>query len=136
MSSPDVRWKQRFSNYKKALAQLTEFFEQESLNKFEQQGLIQAFEYTHELAWNVLKDYLGYQGTQNIYGSRDATRIAFNRGLIEDGESWMEMIKDRNQTSHTYNQDTAASIANNVRLRYFPAFESLRETMEEIANAV
>jgi hypothetical protein len=67
----DIRWKQRFSNYKKALLQLTKFIDKGKLNELQKQGLIQAFEYTHELAWNVLKDYLQDQGIQNITGSKD-----------------------------------------------------------------
>ena len=114
---------------------LTEFLEQDSFNKLEQQGLIQAFEYTHELAWNVLKDYLTAQGTPNIYGSRDATRLAFSLGLIKDGSIWMEMIKDRNRTSHTYNQPTAEAIATNIETQYFPLFVALYKKMQEIEDA-
>jgi nucleotidyltransferase substrate binding protein (TIGR01987 family) len=90
---------------------------------------------THELAWKLLQDYLREQGTQNIHGSRDATRMAFSIGLIEDGESWMDMIKDRNQTSHTYNQDTAKAIADNIMMRFFTLFVTLREKMQELDNA-
>ena len=115
MIDPDIRWKQRFANYERALTQLTKFIDKGELNELEEQGLIQSFKYTHELAWNVLKDYLQYQGNQNIYGSRDATRLAFNVGLIEDGGSWMDMIRERNRTSHTYNQATAQAIAENIK---------------------
>ena len=135
MADLDVRWRQRFANYKKALAQLTKFTAQESLNELEEQGLIQAFEYTHELGWNVLKDYLSYQGIQNIYGSRDATRLAFNLGLLGDGEAWMEMIKDCNRTSHTYNRDTAESIATHIREQYFACFVALQAKMQELEDA-
>lgn len=130
MSNLDIRWKQRFSSYTKALAQLTEFIEKGNLNKFEEQGLIKAFEYTYELAWNVLKEYLEYQGIQNMTGSRDALRAAFKAGLIEDGESWMQMIKDRNKTSHTYNEKTAKEIATNITERFFDVFVELRDQMQ------
>lgn len=130
----DIRWKQRLANYKKALAQLTKFIDKGNLNELEEQGLIQAFEYTHELAWNLLKDYLQDQGTQNINGSKDAVRAAFKVGLIEDGESWMDMITDRNRTSHTYNQSTAEEIAINIITRFFGLFVMLRERMQEISN--
>ena len=132
MTDPDIRWKQRFANYERALAQLTKFIDKGELNELEEQGLIQAFEYTHELAWNVLKDYLQYQGNQNIYGSRDATRLAFNLGLIEDGGSWMDMIKERNRTSHTYNQATARAIAGNVKSRFFELFVKLKIKMQTL----
>lgn len=132
MTDPDIRWKQRFANYERALAQLTKFIDKGELNELEEQGLIQAFEYTHELAWNVLKDYLQYQGNQNIYGSRDATRLAFNVGLIEDGKSWMDMIKERNRTSHTYNQATAQAIATNIKTRFFDLFVKLKVKMQSL----
>jgi nucleotidyltransferase substrate binding protein (TIGR01987 family) len=103
----DIRWKQRFGNYLKALGQLQKFIAKDNLNELEEQGLIQAFEFTHELAWNVMKDYFEYQGNTTITGSRDATREAFQKGLIQDGAQWMEMIKSRNQSTHAYNESTA-----------------------------
>jgi len=130
----DIRWKQRFSNYQKALVQLTKFIDKGDLNELEEQGLIQAFEYTHELAWNLLRDYLRDQGTQNINGSKDAVRAAFRVGLIEDGETWMDMIKDRNRTSHTYNQVTAEAIATNIKTRFFALFVRLREKMQVLSD--
>jgi nucleotidyltransferase substrate binding protein (TIGR01987 family) len=130
----DIRWKQRFSNYQKALAQLTKFIDKGDLNELEEMGLIQAFEYTHELAWNLLRDYLRDQGTQNINGSKDAVRSAFQVGLIEDGETWMDMIKDRNRTSHTYNQVTAEAIATNIKTRFFALFVELREKMQVLSD--
>lgn len=72
MSEQDIRWPQRLSNYRRALAQLKRFIDHGDLNELEQQGLIKAFEFTHELAWNVIKDYFHYQGNSNISGSRDA----------------------------------------------------------------
>jgi nucleotidyltransferase substrate binding protein (TIGR01987 family) len=98
----DIRWHQRLSNYNKALAQLKKFIDKDELNELEEQGLIQAFEYTFELAWNVIKDYYEYQGVIGMQGSRDAFRRAFNRDLIADGEIWMKMIESRTKTFHTY----------------------------------
>ena len=132
---PEIRWVQRFSNYKKALSQFEKFIAKENLNELEEQGLIQAFEYTHELSWNVLRDYLREQGHSDIHGSRDATREAFKVELIKDGDGWMDMIRDRNRTSHTYNQATAKSITDNIIKRYFSLFLALRETMQAIENA-
>src|SRR5690349_2097753 len=106
----DIRWKQRFNNYLKALQSLSRavaLSEQRPLSELEQQGLIQGFEFTHELAWNVLKDYLEAQGFVGLVGSKNATREAFKNALIVDGEAWMDMIKARNLTSHTYNTDIA-----------------------------
>lgn len=133
MKTKDIRWMQRFSHFDKAFSQLQEAVElsqQRPLSKLEQQGLIQAFEYTHELAWNTLKDFLEERGVQNLYGSKDATRAAFRAGLIENGETWMDMIKSRNLTSHTYDESTAEKIVSNIIETYFAEFEALRTKME------
>lgn len=127
----DIRWKQRFQNFLKALQTLTEavdLAQQRPLSKLEQQGLIQGFEFTHELAWNVLKDYLEEQGFVGIIGSKNASRQAFKDALIQDGEAWMDMIKARNLTSHTYNLDVAAGIAADILTRFFPAFVAMKNT--------
>jgi nucleotidyltransferase substrate binding protein (TIGR01987 family) len=133
----DIRWKQRFSNFSKALQTLTEAIElaqQRPLSKLEKQGLIQGFEFTHELGWNVLKDYLENQGFTEIIGSRDATRTAFKNALIADGDTWMDMIKARNQTSHTYNVDLAESISQDILQRFYPAFVALTATLRQLQN--
>lgn len=118
----DIRWKQRFDNFKRALQQLTygiELMKQRELSILEEQGMIQAFEYNHELAWNLLKDYLTeHGGLVDLIGSRDTTREAFKRGLIDNGELWMEMIKSRNLSSHTYNEATAQKLIDVIPLYY------------------
>ncbi|UXE62547.1 MAG: nucleotidyltransferase substrate binding protein [Woronichinia naegeliana WA131] len=83
----DIRWKQRLDNYQKAVRQLTKFIEKGELNELEEQGMIKAFEYTYELAWKMIKDYYEEQGEVNIQGSRDALRLAFQRGIIKDGDN-------------------------------------------------
>jgi nucleotidyltransferase substrate binding protein (TIGR01987 family) len=129
----DIRWKQRFSNFVKALQKLEEavlYVQNDSLsenttfvlNEIIKEGLIQRFEYTHELAWNVMKDYGNYQGNSEIGGSRDATREAFKLQLFTDGHIWMDMIKSRNETSHTYNQELADEIYDKIINLYFPDF--------------
>lgn len=94
-------------------------------------GLIQRFEYTHELAWRVMKDYIAYQGNSNIAGSRDATREAFQIKLISDGEIWMDMIGSRNKTSHTYDESTADEIYLKVLNDYYPQFTAFERTMQQ-----
>lgn len=131
-NSSDIRWKQRFQNYKKALGRLQQFVEKGDLSDLEEQGLIKAFEYTYELAWTVLKDFLEYNGHTDLYGSRDVIRRAFNLGLVLDGENWMDMLKSRNQTSHTYNEETAREISNAVRSVYYDLFQELRDRMETL----
>lgn len=134
MNASDVRWQQRFANYKKALAQLkdaVELSQQRALSQLEKQGVIQAFEFTHELAWNVLKDYLQDQGNQAIKGSKDATREAFKVELIADGEQWMAMIQSRNVSSHTYDEQIAEQLVTVIIKDYFPLFEVLQTEMDK-----
>ena len=128
----DIRWKQRFDNFNRALHQLTlavALSRQRPLSDLEKQGVIQAFEFVHELAWNVLKDFLEYEGIQGIVGSRSAVREAFKRGLIEDGETWMDMIEKRNLSSHTYNLEIAVALVSAIIEIYHPAFLVLQEEM-------
>jgi nucleotidyltransferase substrate binding protein (TIGR01987 family) len=135
MSDLDVRWKQRLQNFTLALTELSEavtLSKSRPLTKLENQGLVQGFEITHELAWNVLKDYFLFQGNANINGSRDAAREAFNKGLIKNGEAWMEMIQSRNQSSHTYNKKTADEIVEKILKQYYQEFVSLRAKMESL----
>lgn len=132
------RWRQRLANYRRALARLRDAVNlagERPLSDLERQGLIQAFEFTHELAWNLLRDYFRYQGNTAIAGSRDAVREAFAAGLIEDGEGWMEMIASRNLTSHTYNPPVAEAIARRIIERYAPLFEALLVEMEGRARS-
>lgn len=137
MSSPDIRWIQRFQNYRMALARLTDavrLASQRSLSDLEQQGLVQAFEFTHELAWKVLKDFLLDQGIMNVIGSKDATREAFQNGLIADGEAWMDMIKARNLSSHTYKASVVEEIVRDVLSRFHPAFIAMEARFETLAR--
>jgi nucleotidyltransferase substrate binding protein (TIGR01987 family) len=135
----DIRWKQRFENFVRALQTLTEavqLTQVRALSNLEEQGMIQGFEFTHELAWNVLKDYLEEKGISGIIGSKDATRLAFKNGLIEDGEAWMDMIKARNLSSHTYNQETAEEIVGKVLERFYPAFEQFSRKFTGLAEQI
>ncbi len=143
----DIRWEQRFSNYSKAMDKLQESVEyiQSShlnentdeeeklavLDEMVKEGLIQRFEYTHELAWKVMKDFAEYQGTTNISGSRDAIRVALQMNLIQSGEVWMDMMLSRNKSSHTYNEATANEIYSKILSEYFPELKKFRITMEE-----
>ena len=127
----DIRWQQRFNNYRQALAQLETFFEPPALNEREQQGLIKAFEYTFELGWNTLRDLLRSQGDATLLESRDTLREAFRLGLIADGEAWMLMIQDRNLTSHTYSRSTADAIAANIGERYLLCFQQLSMRLQQ-----
>lgn len=139
----DIRWEQRFSNFNKALLKLEQsvnyinhnVLEEENLGyiveELIKEGLIQRFEYTHELAWNVMKDYALFQGNSTIGGSRDATREAYKLQIIENADVWMDMIQSRNKTSHTYNVEIANEIFGKIIHEYFQLFLDFQKTMEE-----
>lgn len=137
MQNQDIRWKQRFANYQKALNTLSQGIEQhfeKGLSDLEKQGVILGFEFTHELSWKVMQDFLKDQGETNLYGSKDATRLAFNRGLITNGEGWMNMITDRNLSSHTYQEEIAEQIFNRIVNDYFELLRQFEKKMEELCH--
>ena len=130
----DIRWKQRFSNFEKAFKQLKQAAEiyDESVEAIIKEGVIQRFEFTHELAWKVMKDFLGYEGHQNITGSRSATRGAFNLGLLEEGQIWMDMIESRNKTVHTYQPLILEQEYRKVIGPYFKCFAQFYDKMKSM----
>lgn len=150
MSKEDIRWEQRFSNYVKAFNKLdqavtkikTDFEieddgtidDDEFLDDIIKEGIIQRFEYTHELSWKVMKDFLEDVGEVKMYGSKDATKEAFAAELITDGDVWMDMIKSRNKTSHTYNEEIADEIFKNIITQYHPEFLAFRDKMEALRS--
>ena len=137
MASDNVRWQQRFTNYQRALNNLTgavQLSAERPLTDLERQGLIQAFEFTHELAWKTLKDFLQARAVSGLYGSKDTTREAFSQGLIADGELWMEMIRHRNLSTHTYDEATVNEIVSAASLRYLPAFQVLARQLGALSD--
>jgi nucleotidyltransferase substrate binding protein (TIGR01987 family) len=131
----DIRWKQRFQNYRKALATIKSAVETTTfreLSNLEKQGTIQGFEFTFELAWNVMKDYLEEQGINDIIGSKNAVRHAFNKGLVEDGQVWMDMIKGRNISSHSYDEETAEKLFSKIIDSFYPSFLNFEKRMEDL----
>lgn len=121
-----------FESFFQSAESIEKFIDKGELNELEEQGLIQAFEYTFELAWNTLKDYFEAQGETDIHGSRDAIRLAFRRGLVEDGETWMDMIASRTLTSHTYNEEIAKKIAKSIQTLYYNEFVKLHARFEAL----
>lgn len=134
----DVRWLQRLSNYRKALRKLEEGLNQLSLLQSNnlldivREGVIQRFEFTHELAWKVMKDYLEYQGVK-VMGSRDAIRNALNYNLISD-KVWLKSVDARNLASHTYDEEIADEVFESITNIYFPLFQEFMIRMEEIEH--
>ena len=135
------RWQQRFNNYRKALVKLTQavellsgqFDREEAVDELLQEGLIQRFEYTHELAWKVMKDYAEYQGYTDVRGSRDAIRKALEMGLVDD-RRWMETIEDRNLTVHNYDNEIASEIYENIMGTYYSLFVAFAQKMQSLVE--
>ncbi len=133
----DIRWQQRLENFSRALLQLNEavaLLEKRELSNIEKQGFIKAFEFTHELAWNVMKDFSIYQGNTQIMGSRDATRDAFKKGLIENGEAWMQMIVTRNKAVHTYSAKVVDEVISLKLDSYVAEFNSFEACMLKLRD--
>ncbi|MCL2479765.1 MAG: nucleotidyltransferase substrate binding protein [Treponema sp.] len=129
----DIRWKQHFQNYKKALLTLENAVElagTRELSDLEKQGMIKGFEFTFEMAWNLMKDYLEEEGVTGIMGSKGAIRHAFNSGLIDDGQIWIDMLNDRNLASHTHDVETANNLVNSIMCNYILQFNKLKKKME------
>ena len=140
MTTPEIRWIQRLVNFQRAIATLQRAIglaQSRPLSELEELGLIQAFEFTHEMNWLLLKDFLVDQAVAGISGSRDAVREAVVRQLLPQGDEtvWMAMIRSRNLTSHTYNPAVAREIADLIVDRYGPVFQQLSGVMLERASS-
>lgn len=127
----DIRWKQRFQNFEKAFNFLNNSCRQEVYNELERAGLVQSFEFTFELAWKTLKDYLQEQGMQ-VQFPRDTIKEAFKAELIEEGSLWIEMLDKRNELTHTYNQEQATKAIQTIRKKYFPLIEQVYKEMKKL----
>lgn len=132
--NPDIRWKQRFTHYQKAFSLLEQTMKIETPSDAERAGLIQFFEMSFELAWKVLKDYLEEEGFSNVVSPRETVKQAFQAGLIQDGHIWIEALKDRNLTVHTYEEKIALEVERKIRTLYFPALSELNRDFSEKAN--
>ena len=134
MSNEDIRWIQRFNNYRKALARLGEavaLAEERDLSDLEQQGLIQGFEFTFDLAWKTLQDYLRHHKRPNDNGGPNVIiEQALADGIIKGDEVWKAMKKSRDLTSHSYDGDTADDIAENILDTYHGLFIQLETRLQ------
>ena len=128
----DIRWRQRLNSFGQSLDNLDEVYaraQDHPLDRVELQALIKSFELSYETGWNLLKDWLEYQGVAGISGSRDAIRKAFNAGLVADGSAWMDMLQTRNRTAHTYNESVARDVARQILDRYHGLLHKLQSEM-------
>lgn len=133
MSKEDIRWKQRFQNYEKSLKYLEDALDIQSPDIIQRAGIIQFFEMTFELAWNTMKDYLEEEGFLNLNSPRDAIKKAFEIDLIIDGHAWLKALEDRNLTSHTYDEETAAEVEDLIRNNYYHLLKEFSDVMKQKA---
>ncbi len=132
MEEKTERWRQRLATFGKALARMDEvvtLWHSRKLSDLERDGMIQRFEYTQELAWKLLKNYIEYQGEAQMGGSRDTIRQAFRLGLIENSEPWFDMLESRNLTSHVYDEETEMTVIERIVDTYYPILSLLHAEM-------
>ncbi len=133
MENQDIRWKQRFSNFEKTCMLLKEAVTKiKKPSNLEKEGTVQRFEFAHEMAWKVMKDFLKEKGFQGLIGSKDATRFAFQNELIDNGQIWMDMIDSRNETVHTYNEDILETQYEKITKIYYPEFIKFEKKMKSL----
>lgn len=125
MNYKDIRWKQRFKNFEAAFKKLTQAIELlDGLDDLSKEGLIQRFEYTFELAWKTLKDYLESKG-ENVKFPRDVIKKAFQAEIINNGELWLEMLEKRNLLSHIYDENTFNTVMFLIQESYYSEIKNL-----------
>ena len=120
----DVRWKQRFKNLLRAYSQLQNGLGISDPSEIEKQGIIKSFEFTFELSWKTLKDYLESKGV-TVSFPRDVIKQSFHHQIIQDGETWLEMLSKRNLLAHTYDEKKANEAISLIRSGYQPAISKL-----------
>ena len=133
MNPSKLRWHYRFDNFKRAFVLLREAIElrgDKELSQLEKEGIIQRFEYTMELAWKTMKDYLE---SQNVVLERLTPRAvikdAFEAKLITDGQAWLDALDARNKMSHTYDVNEFEKVIQRIESDYLAVIESLYQTL-------
>ncbi|WP_310598772.1 nucleotidyltransferase substrate binding protein [Desulfobulbus sp.] len=128
-ASQDIRWKQRFQNFDRAFVLLRSALEEKRVaefNRLEQEGLIQRFEFTYELAWKTAKDYLQEMGVVfDEVTPKAVVAAAYAAGLIKDGQLWIDMRLHRNMLSYSYDEAVFKEVLEAVEQRYLPALDAL-----------
>jgi nucleotidyltransferase substrate binding protein (TIGR01987 family) len=130
---PDIRWKQRFQNFDRAFVLLREALENgpDTLNQLEKEGVIQRFEFSFELAWKTLKDFMEQDGF--VFATitpRQVLKDAFAAKILPDGQVWIDMLDHRNLLSHTYNLAKFEEAVKMVHEQYLDAFDQLHEFLQ------
>lgn len=131
MKNEDIRWKQRFANFSKAMGHLENALQIPDPDMVQKAGIIQFFEMSFELAWNLVKDYLEDQGFIDVKSPRSALKKAFEVNILKHGHEWMELLQDRNLTAHTYDEQKATDMEHLIQNKYFPVLKDLLDSFKE-----
>lgn len=131
MNNQDIRWRQRFLNFTKSMRFLENALQIPDPDIVQKAGIIQFFEMSFELAWNMVKDYLEEQGFVDIKSPRGTLKKAFEIGIIENGHDWMGLLLDRNLTAHTYDEEKATEVEQLIRNKYFPLLKALHNSFKQ-----
>jgi nucleotidyltransferase substrate binding protein (TIGR01987 family) len=130
----EIRWPQRFRPYQVALFQLAKTIDMSPLSEIEQLGLIKAFEITCDLAWNLMRDYFVFHGVTNITDARESVRAAYEKNIISDGDTWMEMVKSQNMTAHSYNPEVIDLLSEKIITSFYPLFQDFHDKMRDLID--
>jgi len=125
-----IRWQQRFRNLESAFLFLEEGVQKKTLDRLQEGGVIQAFEFTFELSWKTLKDFLNSEGLP-VNLPRDVIKSAFQIQIIQNGHLWIEMLDKRNELSHTYDQKKATEAVQLIREHYYPGLKQVYEELKK-----
>ena len=130
MEDNDIRWKQRFQNYEKAITHLQDSVGKKNLSYLEKAGVIQIYEFTFELAWKTVKDFLEEKDV-DVRFPRDTIKEGFMFKIIKNGDVWMDMLQKRNLMSHTYNEKNAELAYNLIVTEYFEELFDVYKTLKK-----
>ena len=125
MQNKDIRWRQRFVNFEKAFLKLKEAAEAEQLNELERNGLVQRFEFTLDLSWKVMKDFLEEKGFNFKPSPKDTMRLAQQSNFIDYAQQLIDGLEIRNELSHDYNGEKFEKSEKELREEIYPALEKL-----------
>lgn len=126
----EIRWKQRFENFDKSYKLLKKYSSKPITTELERAGIIQFFEMTFELAWKVLKDYLESEG-YTVKSPRETVKQAFQIGVIDNGHVWMDALSNRNLTTHTYDEELANKMTNEILSAYLPELKKMHDKLSK-----
>jgi nucleotidyltransferase substrate binding protein (TIGR01987 family) len=131
MENRDIRWQQRFQNFTKSMNYLEQALQIENPDIVQKAGIIQFFEMSFELAWNLIKDYLEEQGFADVKSPRGALKKAFEMNILENGHDWMDLLQDRNLTAHTWDEQKATDMEQLINHKYFPLLKELHNSFKQ-----